>query len=266
VPPFRWDLVTPDQLGSLLDDVEEPRLWFLDELVACAGKVLARGGDARLVFVGRSLDSMFDLLSGAMPDRVTRLPLSLAGLTEAHTPKAREVLIEHGLTPSALAREAITFVDVVSQGSTFSRLFSLFDNWIVDTREPWDVIRRHLRFVGITWATKTSPDTWRWQQHAEWTGRLPARAVVNVSMRDVVWSHVADHQAKLTRSFRPSAWFADEDGPDRGERTRQALAEAVALVAYGRSRDGRRAIARATDGEPALRESWLRGVVAGLVR
>ena len=174
VPPFRWDLVTPDQLGSLLDGVEEPDLWFLDDLVACAGKVLARGGDARLVFVGRSLDSMFDLLSGAIPDRVTRLPLSLAGFSEAHTPRAREVLTEHGITPSALAREAVTFVDVVSLGSTFSRLFTLFDNWIVETREPWGVIRRHLRFVGVTWATKTSPNTWRWQQHADWTGHLPA--------------------------------------------------------------------------------------------
>ena len=155
--PFRWDLVTPDQLGSLLDGVEEPDLWFLDELVTCAGKVLARGGDARLVFVGRSLDSMFDLLSGAVPDRVTRLPLSLAGLTEAHIPRAREVLTEHGITPPVLAREAVTFVDVVSQGSTFSKLFSLLDNWIVDTREPWNVIRRHLRFVGVTWAKHTSP-------------------------------------------------------------------------------------------------------------
>jgi hypothetical protein len=134
VPPFRWDLVTPDQLGSLLDGVEESDI----------------------------------------PDRVTRLPLSLAGFSEAHTPRAREVLTGHGITPSALAREAVTFVDVVSLGSTFSRLFTLFDNWIVETREPWGVLRRHLRFVGVTWATKTSPNTWRWQQHADWTGRLPA--------------------------------------------------------------------------------------------
>lgn len=70
-------------------------------------------------------------------------------------------------------------------------------------------------------------------------------------MRNHVWSHLANSQAKLTRSFRPSDWFADDYGPDRGERTRQALAETVA---------------RATDGEPALRESWLRSLVAGLAR
>lgn len=266
MPPFRWDLVRPDQLGSLLDGAREPSLWFLDDLVACTGKVLARGGDARLVFVGRSLDSMFDLLSGALPERVTRLPLSLGGFTQAHAPMAREVLAEHGITPRTLAREAVTFVDVVHAGGTFSELFTLFDNWIEESREPWDVIRRQLRFVGVTVREKTSPNTWRWQQHADWTARLPARAVVNVSLPWPVWNYFGNDQTKLTRSFRPAAWFADDERPDRDERTRQALAEAVALVAHGRGRDGRRAIARATDGEPALRESWLRTLVAGLVR
>jgi hypothetical protein len=79
--PFRCDLVTPDQLGSLLVGTPTPDLWLLDELVACAGKVLARSGNGDLVFVGRSLDSMFDLLSGALADlggqrRLRRLPLS----------------------------------------------------------------------------------------------------------------------------------------------------------------------------------------------
>src|SRR3954464_11188002 len=78
--PFRWDLVTPDQLGSLLDGVAPPDLWFLDDLVACAGKVLARSGNGDLVFVGRSLDSMFDLLGGVLAGsvgrRLYRLPLS----------------------------------------------------------------------------------------------------------------------------------------------------------------------------------------------
>jgi hypothetical protein len=45
--PFRWDLIAPDQLGSLLAGTGSPDLWFLDELVACAGKVLARSGNDR---------------------------------------------------------------------------------------------------------------------------------------------------------------------------------------------------------------------------
>jgi hypothetical protein len=269
VPPFRWDLVTPDQLGSLLDGVNEPNLWFLDELVVCAGKVLARSGNGRLVFVGRSLDSMFDLLSGAVPDRVARLPISFArrepSLTPEQVNRAREMLTELDLAPAALARRPVTFVDVVHRGSTFGELFTLLDDWIGEVREPWPVIRRHLRFVGVTSRQKTSPNTWRWQQHAEWTSRLPASSVVNVSLPYYMeWHYFGDLQTKLTRSFTPADWLADDDGPNRDERTRQALAEAVALVRYGRSREGRQAVARAVQGEPALREPWLRKLVGDL--
>jgi hypothetical protein len=68
IRPFRWDLVRPDQLGSLLDGVEVPQLFFLDGLVECAARVLAQCGDGELYFVGRSVDSLYDLLSGALAD------------------------------------------------------------------------------------------------------------------------------------------------------------------------------------------------------
>lgn len=45
-------------------------------------------------------------------------------------------------------------------------------------------------------------------------------------------------QVKLTRSLRPERWTAEAEGPGRDERTRLILAEAAALVAYGRSRAG----------------------------
>ncbi len=60
--PFRWHRVTPDQL--------------LDHLVACIGKVLARSGNGDLYFVDRSLDSMDDLLSGAIADLSLACPLN----------------------------------------------------------------------------------------------------------------------------------------------------------------------------------------------
>jgi hypothetical protein len=58
--------------------------------------------------------------------------------------------------------------------------------------------------------------------------------------------------------------LTDADGPDRGERTRQALAEATALVAYGHSRPGRQTLARAIGREPALAQPWLRTLVTAL--
>lgn len=282
--PFRWDLVTPDQLGTLLDGVVPPDLWFLDDLVACAGKVLACSGNGDLFFVGRSLDSMFDLLGGVFAgpvgmQQLHRLPLSFQRpavgsgrrwrrrpLTPAEVVQARRFLSAVGLTPYALARRdrPAVVVDVVDAGATFTELFTLVRDWTEQEREPWPVIRRKLRFIGVTSRRKTSPNTYRWQQHAIWTRTLPAAAVINVSLPSWVWSYFGDHQVKLTRSLRPDRWTAEADGPGRDERTRRAFAEAAALVAYGRSRSGRHAIAHAVGREPALRQPWLRTLVANL--
>jgi len=63
------------------------------------------------------------------------------------------------------------------------QLFELLGARIDEDRQPWPVIRRKVRFVGVTNRTKTSPNTYRWQQHAAWTRQLPSRAVVNVSLQ-----------------------------------------------------------------------------------
>ncbi len=80
--PFRWDPVRPDHLGTLPAD--PPDLWYVDDLVECAGQVLARCADSDLYLVGRSADSVFDLLSGALEhttwrDRLHQVPLSVFG-------------------------------------------------------------------------------------------------------------------------------------------------------------------------------------------
>ncbi|MCX2952615.1 hypothetical protein [Lentzea sp. NEAU-D7] len=231
--PFRWDLVTPDRLGSLLDDVAVPEVGYLAELCRCAGKVLARGGDGDLVFVGRSLDSMFDLLGGALEGtghRLARLPLSFRR-PEDHTHpqvlRAREILADLGITPASLARRTrpVTFVDVVSSGRTFRSLFTLLDDWIAEEREPWPVTRLKIRFVGVTRRMATSPNTERWKDHADWRRRLPAASVVNVPLDAMTWSHFANWQQKLTRSFPPHRWVGGAAGTERDERTRKALAE-----------------------------------------
>ncbi|SEQ49706.1 hypothetical protein [Lentzea albida] len=261
--PLRWDLVTPDQLGSMLDDVEAPEVWYLDDLAECAGKVLARSGDGDLVFVGRSLDSMFDLLGGALEGRkLHRLPLSFrhGPVLRGDVPRAREMLAEIGVTPASLARRdrPVTFVDVVATGGSFEKLFGLLDDWIAEERETWPAIRRKLRFVGVTIRRRTSPNVERWQQQAEWTRRLPASSVVNVSLDVRVWSYLGNNQTKLTWPFPLHRWREHLREAKRDERTRVALAEAVHLVALGRTQEVRRKIARGMDGEPALSESWLR--------
>jgi hypothetical protein len=82
--PLRWDLHRRERLGLLVARHPGARadLTWLEGLPACAAKVLARSGDADIYFVGRSADSVFDYLSGALlgtsgHDRLHLLPFSL---------------------------------------------------------------------------------------------------------------------------------------------------------------------------------------------
>jgi hypothetical protein len=89
--------------------------------------------------------------------------------------------------------------------------------------------------------------------------------VTNVSIEGGLWSYLGGAQTKLTRSLGPRQWSAEEpDGPARDEQTRAALTEAVALVALGRRRETRSALAHTMAAEPAYAESWLRTLVRQL--
>lgn len=273
--PFRWDVVRPDQVGTLLDNTPKPHLWFLDDLTTCTGKVLARSGNGELHFVGRSLDSMHDLLGGALEntswhDRVHQLPLSLKprhGFGRRDVQLLRENLAATGITPHSLARgtRPTVFVDLVFEGDTFTELYFQLRQWIDEEREAWQVIRRKLRFLGVTQRQPIRPDAWRWQEDVDWPRELPAAAVRNVSLTRTVWSYFGDDQPKLTPSFPRQRW-TDETvrTPDHGKPTRRALAEAFALVAAGRSPEVRERLVRTIASEPAIGGPWLRALVTEL--
>ncbi|MEV6968013.1 hypothetical protein AB0M47_23170 [Hamadaea sp. NPDC051192] len=228
--------------------------------------------------MGRSPDSVFDLLSGALSatswkDRCRRLPLSLwsdpDALTPDQTAQFRTNMEKLGITPAALAtrQRPVTFVDLVYRGQTFENLFRLLRAWINEEAISWPVVRTKLRFVGITERTKTSPNTWRWYQAATWAPQLPRAALTSVSLDRWVWSYLGNSQPKTSQSFPVAAWL-DEDlaTPARDPQAVAALAEAVAVVAYGRSSEGRNALADAITSEPTMRESWLRTLVIDLRR
>ncbi|TDC80158.1 hypothetical protein [Actinomadura sp. 7K507] len=276
--PFRWDLVRRQQLGSLMDASPEPDLWFLDELIDCSAKVLARCADGELYFVGRSPDSLFDLLSGALADsswrgRLHLLPFSLRwgaeDLTGPLVAQLRANLTAAGLSPHELARKdrAVVFTDLVSEGGTFESLYTLLRDWIDDERAQWDVIRRKLRFLGITWRQKTSPKTWRWQQKSDWTGELPRKSITNISLDGEVWGYLGNRQDKLTASFHQQRWSEHSvRRPRHDQDARHALAEAVALVETGRTREVRNRLARHIAEEPTVSERWVRALVSELSR
>lgn len=261
------------QLGTLLAGFK-PNLFCYPSLVTCAAKVVARCADGELFFVGRSADSVYDFLSGVFhetswADRIHLLPLSLYGsaageITGADRRQFRTNLRALGLSPETLARRRhpAVLVDFVDSGTTFENIFGELRDWIADERAQWDVIRKKLRFIGITIKTKNSPNTWRWQQQADWTAALPASAIRNVSMPYRMWSYFADEQPKLTRSFRREHW-ADEDvtRPQHDEGTRFALAIAKLLHIGGLQPEERRLLVGEMRGEPAMAEPWLRTLV-----
>lgn len=273
--PHRWDLVRGDQLGSLLEGVDALDLWFLDDLMDCAARVLALSGGGDLYFVGRSGDSVFDLLSGVLSgtsaqDRLHQLPLSLYGLlgenlSPAETRQLRANLTAAGLAPQDLMRRKhpTVLVDLVHRGSTFTNLYGELRAWIADERAGWGVIRRKLRFVGVTWRTHTSPNTWRWHQHVEWTRDLPAYAVRNVSLNGRVWSYLGNMQPKTAKSFRRERWGDHESTvPRHDDIGRRALVEAVRIVEHGRSPEGRAAFLRHVPRDLVAREPWSRSLIS----
>lgn len=281
--PYRWALssyggTAPARLGALTDGTGPARLWHLPELTVCTGRVLARARGAELCFVGRSLDSMYDLLTGAFEGTawtggLTRLPLSAHRadrFAEPERGRFRAHLAAAGLEPRALARRSrpLAVVDIVYRGTTFDTVHRELAAWIGESREPWSVIRRKLRYVGVTIRGKTSPHHERWQQSyasARWVRTLPAGHVVNVSLPWSVWSWYGNTQPKVHGSFPPGRWF-DEDAADpwRHNALPEALAESLALVAAGRTRTVRDDLVRTIGREPGFADREVRALVSAL--
>lgn len=166
--PFRWALTGARTAVTPSAEAPAAQLWFLPELVICAALVLARSGGGELVFVGRSLDSVADLLDAALESvpastrpRVHRLPLSFrpqwgsrdglptrVPITPAQRAHLRDALRDVGAAPTQLARKGrpVTFVDVVHSGETFTELFAHLVDWVQQQQVPWPIVRRRLRF------------------------------------------------------------------------------------------------------------------------
>ena len=113
IRPFRWDITRRSQLGSL-PEIELPETYpqFEEDLMTCSARVLAFAGDSDLVFVGRSPQPLFDLLSGLLMETSCRDRLRLLNVGLRHVEAPREEQLraiypyfeEVGLEPHALAR------------------------------------------------------------------------------------------------------------------------------------------------------------------
>ncbi|RJL32107.1 hypothetical protein [Bailinhaonella thermotolerans] len=237
VVPFRWDPADERVVREVTAGEPEPELWYLPELVRCAGEVLAASEGGETWFLGRSADSLFDLLTGALAGTsaeglARHLTISLEGEpTPEEVRRLRGYLGAVGLTPYRIRGlgRPVVFADLVDKGETFAILRRVLCDWAGAELD--------LRFLGI--AMRARPD-------AGWTAKLPPGTAAEIVMDDRLWEYLAYEQEKLTPSFHrrrwAETWLAE---PRRDRYTRQALAEASALVRAGRTAEVRTALANA---------------------
>lgn len=290
VVPFRWDVRRREQLGRLVEapppgrppGAWKPAKWreLLPEVRACSARVLARAGDARLVFVGRSPENLFDYLTGALAetgwsDRCDLLSLSIPwGDVHDVLPRPSvEALHAHfralRLSPAEIASapRPVAFVDMVASGTTFGSLAATLATWARAEGVDPDAVRRRLRFVGITIQGKNSPNAWRWFQRAEWARDFSRTALRGVSAPYWFWTELANYQAKTMRSNGAEHWGTDNlMRAPRDPEAFAALKLAVRLHEHARTRDERARFAALLTARVEMREPWLRSLVVGIRR
>ena len=287
VVPFRWDVRRREQLGRLLHVPpagQEHTSWtwplpgLLDPVRECCARVLARAGDARLVFVGRSPESLFDYLTGALADtpwadRCDLLSVSLPRDLHTVPPHAlRALRAQHeafGLHPAAIATapRPVAFVDLVWHGRTFGQLSAFLSRWARDKGVDVHAVRRRLRWVGITERTKNSPNTWRWFQQVEWATEYPRTALRGVSVDRWFWTYLGDDQAKTMPSNTVDRWGTDDLAhPEHAPERMYAAQVAFRIHQAARTREERHRLAAELTRRQEMREPWLRSLVVALRR
>jgi hypothetical protein len=279
--PFRWNIARREQLGDLATVAPAPAYeGFVEDLRRAAAKVLARAGASEVVFVGRSLESMFDYLSGALGsiDAAPSLALlhfscprgTAAELARRHPEQLAALhayLAAEHLDPASLASSGkrIVFVDVVSTGATFATLAGLMQHWAQAAGVDFASVLHHVAFLGVTEQRKTSPNTWRWWQRPPWSELPLTPTAASVSVPYRYWTYSADGETKVTPSHRLGDWGAPL--PAAGIRSAErlsALRRAADLYDLGRSRDERRRLARLLAATPEMREAGVRALALRL--
>ena len=277
VKPFRWDLARREQLGRLVEGDKAPAYrGFRGDLRLLAAQIVARAGDSDLVFVGRSLESVFDYLSGMFeaceaPPNLTLLQVSIRDHGSRQAGHARQALFDYfqseRLDPASIASfgKQVTLIDVVASGDTFGNLVDLLRLWSMEQGADWNVVERRLGFLGVTWRTKNSPNTWRWWQQRSWVDELAKPDITNVSVPGRLWDFLGNRQAKVTRSHHAARW-ADPDIrlPARFGDHLPALRFALDLYDRARTRDERERFVAELTAQPQMREAWLRSLLLRL--
>lgn len=275
--PFRWDISKREQLGSLVDTTASDlsSCYYNNELRECAAKVVARSSDRKIVFVGRSPENIFDYLSGifegtSRESKIELLNISnrfheiddIANKLHSSYEALKEHCIDIGISPNHIISEphGICFCDLVAYGGTFKNLFEFLNKPAVELRSDLPAIISKLGFIGITERKKNSPNTWRWQQNAEWVKDNKKLTVKNVSISWELWNYLGNLQVKVTKSNYPKKWDSEEIMlPPREEGNINALKQAFEI--YNLGREQKKVFAESLSSLQELKESWVRSLV-----
>lgn len=263
-----------EELKRAVESVENRESSYADELMTCCARILAYGGDYDLIFVGRSPESLFDFMQGALAetdfkDRLTLLHFSFrwqdAGgpSWQAELAVLREYFTSVGLHPSALSKRnrPVAFVDLVASGTTFFRLV-LLKNWCTDEKVDWEPVRGNIRLIGIVWRQKTSPKAFRWQQDRCWQGLLEPGSIKNVSVSGRFWDYLGNRQSKSTESFSRQCWTTEEAySASRRDARLVGLSNALFWLELGQSEQQRSKFACKLSEQSEMKERNLRTLV-----
>lgn len=281
IVPFRWNIAVRTRLGGLCEGQRaDVYRGFSDDLLKCCARVLGFAGNSDLIFVGRSPESLFDHLSGLLFDtewgqRIELLHFSmrwtdkdcLCGQYPGAIGGLRSYLGHLKLGPGELLlrERPAALVDLVATGATFGNFVMLLKDWAADDGVDWRAIQHKLRLVGITRQKKTSPKTWRWNQHASWIEVMKRGSVKSVSVPQRLWDYLGNYQEKVTPSHTPARWGDSASTvPTRQPEHLRALRLALQLFEHGRDKRRRSEFARLLVQEAAMRHAWFRDLVKQL--
>ncbi|MCO4771122.1 MAG: hypothetical protein KDA24_13895 [Deltaproteobacteria bacterium] len=286
-PVFRWDLRKRSQLGRLaesggertasaaastaLEGFAQLRDEELVELRLLAARTLAASGGGDLWFIGRSLEPVFDYLSGLFMGREQTPRLSLSNISVSRGSYERRELRSElerlGLHPRELYRRARPQVlcDVIYSGGTMGTLISELDAWAAEAVGDAKAVMRQLRIVGVLIKRKPSPNASRWQQEVAWLRRYPTLKVENVAIPYPQWSAIADRDPKVGVWNPASRWGTSLRRDDRlHPRRLLALRRALAVFDAASTREERAAFRTAFAATKGVEHRWGRGVLAAL--
>jgi len=281
--PPPWTELRDSVLERLVNEARPYEFYgFRQELLEACAAVVAASASNDLVFVGRSPENLYDLLS-ALFKRTRRAPrLSLApfsmrtgesGAAASLSQTNEEAIagLQHhfsslGLLPADLAENSrsVSFVDCVGWGTTLCNFEEMLEILAERQSINFASVSAKIRYIGLT---KSSLGWTHWRNDEKSKGVKffeEDRATV-VPLSSKLWNHLADWQPKTLESYGPDQWAQPVEIPSIDEDRAAAISLAVDLRRFGRSRDVRRAFAamlsRLNDNQP-----WLSSLIGELLK